>query len=110
MIGHKAETQKKQNAVPLTPFTKPEKSAMPIRNISFPDDYTFSKSAHRADILFSGKPTRGLLLPVLLDEQGTVRALLSIQTPTSFQCVHRPLCPWSSKISQVGIEKQLSFS
>lgn len=59
VMSHKAETQKTQNAVPRTPFTKPEKSATPFRNISFPNDYTFSKSAQRADILFSGKSTRG---------------------------------------------------
>lgn len=59
---------------------------------------------------FLGNPLVVNLLPVLLDEQGTVRALLSIQMPTSFQCVHCPLCPRSSKISQAGMEKQLSFS
>lgn len=73
-----------------------------IRKISFPGDYTFSKSAHRADILFSGKPTHGKLIPVIVDEQGIVTAILPTQTPSSLHWSQHPLCPRSSKISKVG--------
>lgn len=74
----------------------------PIRKISFPDDYTFSNSAHGADILFSGKPTHGKLIPVIVDEQDFVTATLPTQTPSSPHWGQHPLSPRSSKTSKVG--------
>lgn len=73
-MSHKAETQKTQNAVPRTPFTKPEKVQHPLEIFPFQMIILFQNLLTGLTFYFLGNPLVVNLLPVLLDEQGTVRA------------------------------------